>query len=505
MSPYQLFRLARLLLLVVLGAVFLSLARGRPISTRLRGLILALLALAALGYVNFGFFHPGQGHVHYWDAFHYFMGAKYLPELGYSKLYEATYVAGRELGAFDYVTHLRDLETYALREASSVDETAVRSRFRPERWEAYKRDLVYWGPHINEWQNLLQDHGYNDPPPRALLLHLLLRGIPANGGTVTALSSLDYLLVAAAFMAVRWGFGDLPAALAGAFFFLSSLARFDFIGGSILRWDWIAAMLAGLSLFARGRGAAAGALLGYAVLARLFPVLFLLPLGVKWLQGRLGGPRDPRPFRALASAAAVLVLAAVGVGALGEERSHFREYGAKIQRHREAGFVNTVGLGPLIAMHTAPWNQGPDGRVFVVQGGLHAARPSGRVLAIASTLYVLAALPLVLRARPLESVMYAVPLVFCALSLTGYYYSFLVLLVLLPWPEGRADPLRLVEMALLTAIMAVGFGFELTSDEMLPLFYAASMQLALFFLLWLGFEYARGRGVADGGRKISHL
>jgi hypothetical protein len=213
---------------------------------------------------------------------------------------------------------------------------------------------------------------------------------------------------------------------------------------------------------------------------------------VKWLQGWFGGARDPAPFRALAATAAVLVLAAIGVAVVGDERSHLREYGLKIQRHGEAGFVNTVGLGPLIATHTAPWSQGADGRVFVAHGALLAARPSGRFIAIASALYALAALPLVLRARPLESVMYAVPLVFCALSLTGYYYSFLVLLVLLPWREGRADPLRLVEMALLTAIMAVGYGFELASDELLPLFQSASLQLALFFLLWLGFEYARG-------------
>lgn len=498
MSPYQLFRLARLLLLALLGTVFLSLARGRPLSRRPRLLVLSLVAIAALGYVNFGFFHPGRGHVHYWDAFHYFMGAKYLPELGYSHLYEATYAAGRELGAFDYVTQLRDLETYALREASSIDQSAVRSRFRPERWEAFKRDLAYWGPHINEWRGVLQDHGFNDPPPRALLLHLLLRDMPANAVTVTALSSLDYLLVAAAFVAVRWAFGELPAALAAAFFFLSSLARFDFIGGSILRWDWIAAVLAGLSLFARGRGAAAGALLGYAVLARIFPVFFLLPLGVKWLQERRGGARDPALFRALAAAAAMLVVAAVAVAAVGDERSHLREYRLKIQRHSEAGFVNSVGLGPLLAMHTAAWSLGSDGRVYVAHGALLAARPSGRVIAAASVLYALAALPLILRARALESVMYAVPLIFCALSLTGYYYSFLVLLVLLPWQDGRADPFRVVEMALLTAIMAIGYGFELVSDELLPLFYAASMQLALFFLLWLGFEYARGR-------RLTHL
>ena len=505
MSPYQFFRLARLLLLMLLATVFLSLARGRPASRRLRLLVLALLAVAALGSVNFGFFHPGRGHIHYWDAFHYFMGAKYLPELGYTRLYEATYAAGRELGAFDYVTHLRDLETYALRDATSIDRSAVRSRFRPERWEAFKRDLTYWGPHINEWRGLLQDHGYNDPPPRALLLHLLLRGLPANAVVVAALSSLDYLLVAAAFVAVRWGFGELPAALAGAFFFLSSLARFDFIGGSILRWDWIAALLAGLSLLARGRGTAAGALLGYAVLARIFPALFLLPLGVKWLQGRLGGARDPVLSRGLAAAAAVLVLAVIGVAAAGDQRSHLREYRVKIERHREAGFVNTVGLGPLIATHTAAWSQGPDGRVYVAHGALLAARPSGGVTALAAALYFLAALPLILRARPLESVMYAVPLVFCALSLTGYYYSFLVLLVLLPWPGGGADSLRLVEMALLTAIMAVGYGFELVSDELLPLFHASSMQLALFFLLWLGFEYARTRGKPGRGWKADYL
>jgi hypothetical protein len=228
------------------------------------------------------------------------------------------------------------------------------------------------------------------------------------------------------------------------------------------------------------------------VLARIFPALFLFPLLVKWLQGRLRGTPDSVLFRALAGAAAVLAVAAIGVAAIGDERSHLHEYGLKIERHREAGFVNTVGLGPLIATHTAPWSRGPDGRVYVAHGALLAARPSGRTIALASALYLLAALPLILRARPLESVMYGVPLVFCALSLTGYYYSFLVVLVLLPWGAGRADPLRLVEMALLTAIMAVGYGFELVSDEMLPLFHAASLQLALFFVLWLGFEYARG-------------
>jgi hypothetical protein len=113
------------------------------------------------------------------------------------------------------------------------------------------------------------------------------------------------------------------------------------------------------------------------------------------------------------------------------------------------------------------------------------------VLPTVAALYFLAALPLILRARPLESVMYAVPLVFFALSPAGYYYSFLVLLVLLPWRDGAPDPVRLVAMGLLTFVGAAGYAFELASADLLPLSYNASIQLGLFFLLWLAFEYVR--------------
>ncbi|MBI4610832.1 MAG: hypothetical protein HY726_17705 [Candidatus Rokubacteria bacterium] len=96
--------------------------------------------------------------------------------------------------------------------------------------------------------------------------------------------------------------------------------------------------------------------------------------------------------------------------------------------------------------------------------------------------------------------MYAVPLIFCALSPAGYYYSFLVLLVLLPWRDGTTDSARLIEMALLTFIMAVSYALELASDELLPLFYQASIQVGLFFLFWLGFEYAR---LASRGNRLT--
>ena len=46
-----------------------------------------------------------------------------------------------------------------------------------------------------------------------------------------------------------------------------------------MRWDWIAAVILGAAAYARGQGTIAGVCLGYAALARIFPIAFFVPLG----------------------------------------------------------------------------------------------------------------------------------------------------------------------------------------------------------------------------------
>jgi len=97
LDPYQGFRAARLLLLLGLAGVFFWLASGRAHRGGCAPLAVGLAAAAALAYPNFGFFHVYyKSPIHWHETFHYFMGAKYLPELGYTRIYEATWVAGRE-------------------------------------------------------------------------------------------------------------------------------------------------------------------------------------------------------------------------------------------------------------------------------------------------------------------------------------------------------------------------------------------------------------------------
>ena len=395
---------------------------------------------------------------------------------------------------------MRDLVTYAHRDVTTIDAASVRARFAPARWQAFKRDLLVFGPRITHWDALLIDHGYNDPPPRALVMHLLVRRVPASPLTLGVLTSLDYVIVLAAFVAVRRAFGGLAASLSFAFFALSFFARFDFIGGSPLRWDWIAALLLGAAALARGAGATAGFGFGYAVLARLFPALFLLPLGVAWARARVAGGRERVVERCLVAAAALMLVATVIVVSVPATRALSHDFAAKIERHNAGMYSNHVGLGWLIAFHTAPWMVRPDGKVVVPHDAVLAARPPSWVLLAAGAVYVLAALPLILRARAVEALMYAVPLIFFALTPAGYYYSFLVLLVLLPWRDGRADPVRLVSMGLLTLVGAAAYASELRSRHFVPVFYNATLQLGVFFAAWLGLEYLR---LARAGRASS--
>ena len=476
----------------MLAGVYFWLAAGHAPSRRLRALAACLAVAAAVAYPNLGFFHVrDRSPIHWHETFHYFVGAKYLPELGYTRLYDASWVAGRELGAFAQIRQVRDLATYALRDVASINADAVRARFTPARWQAFKRDLLVFGPRINHWDHLLIDHGYNDPPPRALALHALVRWVPASPIALGVLTSLDYVILLVAFWAVRRAFGGLAASLTFAFLALSFFARFDFIGGSPLRWDWVGALLLGVAAFARGAGAAAGLGFGYAVLARLFPMLLLLPLVVTWAHTRLIGARNIVLTRCLTAAAALGVVVLLALVAIPATRELSTEFVTKIEQHNRGVYTNHVGLGSLIVFHNTPWVERPDGTVFAPHDAALAARPAPWVLPAAAALYFLAALPLVLRARPLSSMMYAVPLVFFALTPAGYYYSFLVLLVLLPWHEGGPDPLRLSAMGLLALLGAAGYALEILSADMLPLFYNASIQLGVFLLCWLGLEYLR--------------
>ncbi len=155
--------------------------------------------LSAAAFFGFGQFHGGRL-VHAWDSFHYVVGAKYFPELGYTGLYEAALAAERAAGLLPPGTTvpLRNLSTNAI-ETTSADDALAKwpARLGP-RWEAFVTDVLWFraeaGPET--FRRMLLDHGYNATPAWGILGSALSRAAgPATDGSLRALALLDPLLL----------------------------------------------------------------------------------------------------------------------------------------------------------------------------------------------------------------------------------------------------------------------------------------------------------------------
>ena len=132
--------------IVVVGCRSLRLA-GMADRRVYLGSLSLIAAVAWVVYPNFFAFH-GIGRervfIHLHDVAHYYLGAKYFPELGYRSLYTAMLRAEAE----KYENHFRSLEARDLETNGLVDirallarSDAVKQRFSAERWAAFQDDV----------------------------------------------------------------------------------------------------------------------------------------------------------------------------------------------------------------------------------------------------------------------------------------------------------------------------------------------------------------------------
>ena len=160
----NLFIAAATALILVLRQAGVGWLRDRARYLRALG---ALAAIAAVAYLNFLSFHGEKTWVHYHDVAHYCLGSKYFRELGYGDLYTAMLRAEAEVYSNRFKTiEARDLHTARwCTSARSPVQRSVRDRFTPERWEAFKTDVVFFRRALGrQYATVYQDHGFNPTP-----------------------------------------------------------------------------------------------------------------------------------------------------------------------------------------------------------------------------------------------------------------------------------------------------------------------------------------------------
>jgi hypothetical protein len=332
----------------VVVALALAAAGAAVARRRWRGLTLATLALVLLvptsmaAWTNFGRFW-GSWTVHYHDAMHYFLGAKYAPELGYSRF---VVIADIEGGHWPVPTArtVRDLRTNDVVPIADIlrHPALCKDHFSQARWRAFRRDVSFFQAHITPsgWSDVLMDHGYNATPAWTLLgRSLALRDRPASQGMLAALAHCDEALFASLAPLALWGFGVEAAVLALLIFALGSPWVSSWVAGSIGRAPWLV-----FAVGARGRSVGAGVSLGFAIALQAFPV-FLLVGPTAALVRRRPVPRDDAR---LVLAAALTAAALLGAAALGVGTRSFAEFAHNTAKHAGTLGVNRLGLRTVI-------------------------------------------------------------------------------------------------------------------------------------------------------------
>ncbi|MEM1177915.1 MAG: glycosyltransferase family 87 protein [Acidobacteriota bacterium] len=326
-----------------------SLRRGRA------GAALVIAAILGVGiYFNLGAFH-GHAVVHYWEQFHYTLGAKYFPELGHDGLYAASIEAQRVSYPDQPVqSQIRDLRTNVIMHTDAPESAAhrreVRERFSAERW----RDFVTDHRHFLDANSrgylagIRRDHGFNPPPPWTFMARLFAGWPTLDRESLTLLGMIDMAILLTLFVAIFKTYGARLGCVALAFFGANYAGRYYWVGGGLLREDWLAAVVIGICLLERRRFRWAGALFGYATAVRVFPVLFLFGPAVLALRALLRRER-PRWIFDLGVGFALSLTVALAAGCLvGRGPAAWTDFAEAISLHRGTWLTNNVGLDNVL-------------------------------------------------------------------------------------------------------------------------------------------------------------
>ena len=461
-----------------------------------------LWVLSVLGVVGFGcwwelgqFHYPTYIQVH--EHYHYYLGAKYFPELGYTRLYECTAVADVEAGLRRQVVSrlIRDLTTNRLASGADIisNPADCTDRFSAPRWEMFKSDVACFRSHRTPAvrSEALADHGYNATPVWAIAASLLIPERPANDADILFLALLDPLLILTMWGFVWWAFGWETTCIGMIWWGTNWLAAYLYTGGAFLRADWLALSVIGVCLVKRARPALGGFALTYAALLRVFPAFIIAGLVLKaamrmWRLRTFRVDPSHRAFAMGSIAGAVLLLllsfVVVGKGVNGGVQA-WTAFVANSEKHLATPLTNNMGLKTVLSFSPAtraavignywldtPWDLWADNRHRVFQ----QRQPFFWVLVIAFV---------VLLARAVEAqedwvaLVLGTTLVPVVTELTCYYYSVFVLFALLwrKWPSSGAALCALSASTLLMPVIFRNSDDAFTASSALTLLFVATL------------------------------
>ncbi len=471
-------------LLLLVGAL-LEWTRRAKLYKRTRDTLLIILAvISCASWFNLFHFHF-DGFVHDWEFFHYYLGAKYFPEIGYTHLYECTTAA--ELEVFGRARlegrAIRNLSTNQLESAQPVldNPASCTDRFTPQRWRGFVGDVMYFRSHYSteKWNDVIHDHGYNATPVWGLAGRALASSGPATVDQIESLAMLDPLLLAIMWCFALWAFGWRSTAVAMLWWGTNYPARYLWNGGAYLRMDWLALAVIGVCLVRKDKREWGGAALTTSALLRIFPGFIVVAIVCKagWELVREKKITHETKRFVLGCVTALLVLVPASVAVCGT--AAYPAFIANSKKHLATALTNNMGWKTVVAyQQSTRVTQLHDGSARDPFHAWKAMRlqvfEQRKVIFYLGLLGFLALITWSTRGKPdWIALALGAGLVPIASELTCYYYSFFLLFGFL-WQRQRAIGVALLSLSALTCAIAGILGME---DEQ---FFWISILVVLF-------------------------
>jgi hypothetical protein len=439
---------------------------ARQIARRVLMGVLAVSAVFAVAtYVDFGIFRYDT-YLNEWDFYHYYVGTKYAPELGYTHLYGATLLADAETGLRyrNPQGEIRDLATAQIRDVRSVAAEAgrYRQRFSEARWREFVADIAWFKVQLPEkrWSLVLADHGYNGTPAWSFVVGgLLTRHLSVREPVGRWLMLfLDPLLLLATVAVVGWAFGVRTALLMVLFIGTHYLMSWGHLKGALLRTDFAMCSVLAVCFVKKARYELAGVFLGWAVLSRVFPAFLLVGPVVLLVSELVRSRQLNRPlFRLLFASATTMAVVVLASCAYFGGTAIWHEWSSKISLHYVGGSDWDLGYRTIAE---ARFIEGVPVRAadLAIEAGRQADLLTKAAELVVLALLVVPALAFVRALEHHEAVAFGFVFVFL-LSLAAYYYYLILCVPLLFFSSELDRPQRALGAALMFMTGLAGYLF----------------------------------------------
>lgn len=424
----------------------------------------------------------GEGFLHPSELFHYVLGAKYFPELGYDGLYDATTRATADL-ALAGPDRVRDLVTSRVEPAEVALRRGSRyqRRFSDERWLDFQVDVATVDHEFGGVEReAVLDHGFNATPPWVAVARPIVGDAPVSRARLVALAAIDVALLLVLVVALGLTFGAEATALAMLFAGTAYTFRFAWIGGALLRFDWLVALGLAMVALRRERPIVAGLLLAWATASRLFPACFAAVTGLAFVVGAVArGETKPLARYAFGYGAGLAIAFLIGAAA-GRGPVAYREFAHRFETHQHTWASNHVGFESVVVTYeiARPPPESPSVDPFEsYAASVERAREARKPLVVLAALAVLVAVGAASRRlRPDQVLPLGAILCFSMSTISGYYWVMLALAPLVAPPRTTA---------LLVACTFLHVFVELVLDGYAAAHGLVSVALTVILVDWL--------------------